>query len=250
MMNQWIAQMYGTNGAPAAEETTKLANAELFAKLAAKNNIDLSQLSPDQVGELYAQVFPEEAMKLAQESEEGESEEHEKGEEEEGEEAKEKKEAAAIAHWQEKRAFQEKFAEADLMGRVMAHAFTQELQNIKLAQEGEGGEDEEHEKKEPPKKEEGEEEKKEGAARQTFQKNANAMAFEELSARRAIEMAKQAGYDVDEAFNRVNAVYVLGLEESTKIASMQTPEQAMHVRALEYLEQAKYPVNWAEVLGS
>ena len=60
MMNEWLAEMYRTNGStPAPEETQKLANAELFAKLATQNGIDLEALAPEQVGELYAQVFPE-----------------------------------------------------------------------------------------------------------------------------------------------------------------------------------------------
>lgn len=316
-MNQWLAQMYGTNGAQ-EEETSKLANAELFAKLAAKNNIDLSSMSPEAIGELYAEVFPEEASKVASESSESseEDEDEEKGEEKDDEE----KSAAAAQYWQEKRASQEKFAEADLMGRVMAHSFVQELESIKeaagakelagkalgvakgvgergaellsgsklkslkgtaeaaasRAAKHKGGGYASPSASKALKQLYGEKAHKAGkaatseakkvwgtragvaggvggagalAASGKGEKTAGAEAFEEMAAVYAIEMAKEGGYDADEAFTRVNAVYTLGLEESEKIAAVQSADDALHVRALEYLEQAAYPVNWEEVLG-
>lgn len=320
-MNQWLAQMYGTAGASASapEETTKLASAELFAKLAAQNNIDLSQLSPAQVGELYAQVFPEEAAKLAEES----SEEEEKEEKEEKEEESEEKEAAAVAYWQEKRAAQEKFAEADLMGRVMAHSFTQELDNIqkealskteigmKLRHAGgkakewlsdaasartfrQGRQAMENTKSDlgemmrakavynaVPK---GQREKaikdlrnwqvgeaadmtRKGALRTGTLYGGGAAAlgggaalatrggkdkkasFDELAALGAVKIAQEAGYAVPEAQERIGAVFTLGLGDSEKVAAMQSPDDAVQVRSLEFLEAAGYPVNWAAVLG-
>ena len=245
-MNEWLAQVYNTNGAAEQpEETQKLASAELFAKVASKHGLDLSQMSAEQKGQLYATVFPEEAAKLAY------AEEAPEAVEDDGE----AKVAAAAEHWQEKRASQEKFAEADLMGRVMAHSFTDELGKIKTAMEHEG-EDEAKEdmgdKKAPPftKKDGGDkeekEEEKDGSA---WPKNANAAAFEELAACRAIDMAKQANYDGDQAFQLINAVFTLGLSESEKVASVQNFDDGVHIRALEYLEAAKYPVNWEEVYG-
>lgn len=308
-MNDWLAQMYGTTGA--GEETQKLANVDLFCKLAADNNIDLSQLSQDEIGNLYAQVFPEEAMKLAEEEEKKDEEEEEK-----------KKKELAAEHVEEKKAFQEKFAEADLMGRVMAHSFNQELALIKEAVEAQT----------PPKgwKPQSAEELAKGrAARQKKMKNphagwasdkrtptyhtpgtaidkshmgtvdkgksllrragkaisglptgakagliaggaaaaglagagihkalsgekkkaAAAQAFEELAAHQAIKIASAAGYDDDEAYTRVNAVYVLGLDESEKTAAFMDADDAIHVRGLEYLEAAGYPVDWSEIYG-
>ena len=230
MMNEWLAEMYRTNGStPAPEETQKLANAELFAKLATQNGIDLEALAPEQVGELYAQVFPEEFAKAAEEDKKDDEKKDDKPlppfmKKDDDKKDEEKKEAAA-RFWQEKTASQEKFAEADLMGRVMAHSFTQELELIKAAA------------------------KADQPAPAPSTKEAAAQAFEDLAVRHAIGMAKEAGYNVDEASQKVQAVRTLGLQDSEKVASVQNFEDGVHVRALEYLESAGYPVDWKAVFG-
>jgi hypothetical protein len=127
--------MYGTGG-QANEAQEKVAQLELFAKLAADNNIDLTTLSPEQVSTLYSETFG----KLAQESEEeeGESEasESKEKEKEKGEEGEEKeKESAAIAEHEAAKEAAAKFAEADIMGRTMAHAFVNELEQIDQAKQ-------------------------------------------------------------------------------------------------------------------
>ena len=315
-MNEYLAQLYGTEGTEkvAEEETVKLANAELFAKLAADNGVDLSQMQPEQIGELYASVFPEEAAKLAEESEKKEDAKDES--EEKKEEAKEdEKKASAELYFQEKRAFQEKFAEADLMGRVMAHSFMQELGEIKEAgvtkqAAGWGSiagivdpkklslqELAARVAKVQPQHSEGAIRKvlgavgkltgaghlkaaitdkahrksllREGAKRMgattgavgaagaaaagihhaTKKKESAAQNFDELSAEYAIKMASTAGYDQEEAVERISAIHTLGMEESEKVAAAQDVETAMHVRALEYLEAAKYPVDWSQIYG-
>ena len=290
-MNEWLAQMYGTNG---AEEQEKTASLELFAKLAAQHNIDLSQLSDDQVSELYAETFPDQFAKMASYDDE------------------ESKKEAAADYVSEKVAFQEKFAEADLMGRVMAHSFMQERLDLEKIAEGSGSS--------RPSKREFEARAKEmkakanapgpikggwtpsqaapkspagagysGAKRVSTlgekakgflksragkgtaaalgataltaagygaykglkgkDKAASAAHFEELSANQAIKIASAAGFDSDEAVDRVIAVYTLGLEETEKIASVQSVDDAIHVRGLEYLETAGYPVDWSEIFG-
>lgn len=133
-MNSALAQMYGTGGAEASEEQEKLANLELFAKLAAQHNVDLSSMTDAQVQELYAQTFDTGMPKIASDDED----EDDKGGDKDKVEAKneddeDEKKASAAAYLQEKVAFQEKFAEADLMGRVMAHAFVQERDEIEKA---------------------------------------------------------------------------------------------------------------------
>lgn len=290
-MNEWLAQMYGTNGAN-SEEQEKVASLDLFAKLAAQHNIDLSQLSDQQVTELYASTFPEFA-KTAEEDDEDEDEDEE-----------EKKESAA--HYvQEKLAFQEKFAEADLMGRVMAHAFVQEQEKIARgisATEAGRFEKEVLDKRrvasdaakyEGPAKAGGGHGKgttvgpvaakarELGVKGKSFlgttkgkaiagglgaaalagggyaaykglkgkEKKSSAQAFEELAANHAIKVASAAGFDSEEAFNRVNSVYILGLQETEKVASVQSVDDAIHVRGLEYLESAGYPVDWSEIFG-
>lgn len=294
-MNEWLAQMYGTNGAR-SEEQEKLASLELFAKLAAKHNIDLSQLSDDQVNELFAQTLPEEYAKYAQEAEKEDKEE----EEEEKEEGEEEKKEKAEEYVEEKKAFQEKCAEADYMGRVMAHAFVQEreeieksagrvselagrarglfkkapefsrsggrsvltptdkLQNLRVAAKGKykelGGAPGIAKAigKHPATIAAGGAAAGAGgavAAQKMKEKKSSAQAFEELAANQAIKVASAAGYDSGEVFNRVNAVYILGLEDTEKVASVQNVDDALYLRGLEYLEAAGYPVNWSEIYG-
>lgn len=128
-MNQWLAEMYGT-GAQAEEAQEKVAELELFAKLAADNGIDLTTLEPEQVATLYAETFG----KVAQEGEEEEDDEDEAPpkKEKESDEEKEKESAAqaAVAEHEAAKEGAAKFAEADIMGRTMAHAFVNELEEI------------------------------------------------------------------------------------------------------------------------
>jgi hypothetical protein len=315
-MNPWLAQMYNTNGAAeeAQEEQSKLANADLFCKLAADNNIDLEQLSADEVGALYANTFPEDVEKVAQET----CDKCDKAEGEcscgSGDESSEdeKKEAAA-QYVMAKQAETEKAAEADLMGRIMAHSFTQELENIKEAGAKElfgkgvdvakkvGGKAKDVAKglaekrryaMEVGKKHEGIIRGKgglgmgkgvkakatvigralKGRAAQAApyaagagavgggayiakkkmedkEKKSSVEAFEEMSANHAIKLAAAMDWNEEEAFDRVNSVFTLGLQETEKVAHVQDVDSAMHVRGLEYLEAAGYPVDWTEVFG-
>ena len=288
-MNSALAQMYGTGGVD-TEEQEKIANLELFAKLAAQHNIDLSSLSDEQVQELYAQTFDTEMPKTASDDEDDED--------------KEDKKAKAEEYVEEKKAFQEKFAEADLMGRVMAHAFVQERDEIeKAAKKTEVGMPQNKPAPASPKsgtllgmppnanKEPGKgavawakAKGKGGKALEAVkrfshtnkgkavgaalggaalagggyaaykglkgkEKKSSAEQFEELAAEQAIKIAAAAGFDADEAFNRVNAAYILGVAETEKIASVQNVDDALHIRGLEYLEAVGYPVDWSEIYG-
>jgi len=136
-MNSHLAAMYNTLGAgeAVAEEQTKIASLDLFAKAAAAEQIQLSELTPDQQNDLYNQF----CEKLAQE--EGEEEGGEKKppfppKKEEGEKKKEKeeeeeeKESAARAEYAAQQEWQQKTAEADYLGRQMAHAFWDESGEI------------------------------------------------------------------------------------------------------------------------
>lgn len=128
-MNQWLCEMYGT----ASEEVqTKTAELELFAKLAADQGIDLTALTPQQVSALYAETFSKAASDDNDEDDEEEGDSDPvppKKSESEGKEAQ-----ARAEHAQAKEA-QAKLSEADMMGRVMAHAFTNELGEIEQAKE-------------------------------------------------------------------------------------------------------------------
>lgn len=310
-MNEWLAQMYNTHGA--GEEQEKLAQVDLFCKLAAENNIDLSQLSQSEVNALYAQVFPKTASDDGDEDDEEKDENGFPKKKKNGEESAEEK---AASYHREKVAFQEKFAEADLMGRVMAHSFTQELNEIQkkadyvrpmeraaLKERGITSQSRRASKatqtgktrwlKGAPSYEgaSGAIDKSHmgaiakgksllrragkavsglpgpakaallagggvaagvGAAKALSgdkKKAASAAAFEELAANHAIKVAAAAGYDEDQAYELVSAIYTLGLEETEKVAYVQDTDDAIHIRALEYLEAAEYPVNWDEVFG-
>lgn len=63
-----------------------------------------------------------------------------------------------------------------------------------------------------------------------------------LALEHAVKLAHAAGFDPEEAADRVLAVNTLGLEDSTKVA--QDLDGQVHIRALEFLEAAGYPVTW------
>lgn len=297
-MNLNLAAMYGTPGAQAvAEEQTKLAEAELFSKLAADNGIDLNQLNDDQLQELWNLTF----SKTATGDEEKETAEHEASEskdEEAKEEKEEKKEAAAREH-SIKLAHAEEEQRAHYLGQVMAHSYVAELSKIAAAREAEQGtetvvtDDGVKEAAMPPalakalgkvKSVGGEvagKAKSHGAAGvakakefgakgvaaaksnpgktlggaaavgagagfgagRASKKEASAT-LDELALEEAVKMAHAAGLDAEQAAARVSAVFTLGLEESTKLAS--DVDSQINIRALEYLEAAGYPVTWAE----
>lgn len=281
-MNPYLAAMYDTHGYGQAvqEEQTKIAHLELFAKTAAAEGIDLSLLSPEQQTSLFNQFI----SKLAEddkkappfEKKEEKAEEHEKKEtsaEEKKEE--EKKEAAAREELARVNDWQQKVAEADFLGRTMAHSFWNETQEIQkaagatesigksLSRLGSAAADEASKHKGKllagaggaamaaggtagylhgkHLKEKKEEKKKESSA------------FDALAAEQAVKIAASAGWDTEEVTARINAIVTLGgpSAENTKVAQVANDyEAAMNVRGLEFLEAAGYPVDWKQVFGS
>ena len=302
-MDQFLAEYYGT-AQPAQDDTEKTAQVELFVKLAAAEGIDLNQLSDAQVEKLYADTFSKTASE-----DEGEKDE--------------KKEEAREEH-EEKKAAAEKFAEADQMGRIMAHAYVQEMRKIA---ESTGGLDKEafsvgdsarrlkdkvvaggkrvgelatgskakelHAKATKHRKAIGQNAKfrdksmdkayghaegeslghlkgMRGAARAESSKVRNARiaagvggglllaggagaamhkkssAIDELAAEIAVEKAASAGWNLEEACERVGYLVEQGAsEEGTKVAQAADVDQAIEIRASELLEQAGYPVDWS-----
>lgn len=89
-----------------------------------------------------------------------------------------------------------------------------------------------------------------GGAAALASRKKEASAFDTIAARNAIKLASAAGYDEGEAATLIESVYNLGLEDSEKVAFIADTSDAIHVRSLEYLEKAGYPVNWEEVFGS
>ena len=117
-MDEQLAAIYGTGQEEADLEKT--AAAELLVKLAAEEGVDLDSFSDDEIGDMVNDLYSGEESAA-----EGEEEAAAEGEEEAAKEGEEGKEEAAA----EEEAG-EKVAEADYLGRVMAHAMTQELSSI------------------------------------------------------------------------------------------------------------------------
>lgn len=272
-MSDTLGEVFGTKVA-SAEDLEKAAQQEFFVSLCNEQGIKLAELNDSQIQQLWdaalemrkeAGEMPPQFAKKDGDKGKGdkESKEHEAKEKEKEAAAKE---AAAVAEFNEKRAAATKVAEADAMGRIMAHSFVAELN--KIAADGGGfpfppkkdGE-EKGEKKDGKDEEKGEKKKEASSAEKAaalvaaFQsKTAGAASvsgastmpnFDERAAYAAIDMLKQAGFDADEAFAKVNAVYTLGLKESVKVASAPDINAGLEIRALEICEAAGFPVNWA-----
>ena len=110
-MDAQLAQIYGT-GQSVEDDQVKLAAAELLVKLAEDNGVDLNQFSDADVAQMVSELqktaeFPPKESKETAES-------------------KESKESSESGE----KAAEEKVAEADFLGRVMAHSFNQELGEI------------------------------------------------------------------------------------------------------------------------
>jgi hypothetical protein len=243
-MNQILAEFYKTNGAEktaSAEDHEKAAQYELFTKIAQSNGIDIGALSDAQVQELYEKTFSKTAGEMPPQFAKGKADGKEEGKKEEKEEIEE----AAKKEHEEKKASAEKLAEADFLGRVMAHAYVNERQKIaedrttKTA--GINGSATGEWKVELPKV---------ASAIDTL---AMTRAFDIVREHNAAatEYNKTAAADkkatlVDEkdAATKIAAVHTKGLGESMKVASAVDHKAAVEVRALETLEAAGFPVEW------
>lgn len=297
-MDSFLAEMYGTNKTASAEEDLeKAASIDLFVKLAGEQNIDLANMPEQQVQALYDGWVEKSAQ--AQNSVKTAGEDDKDDKKDDGEK---KREEAEKEH-EEKKAASEKLAEADFLGRVMAHAYAQELRKIAASQNGETEEPAEGEKEAamPPqlaaalgkakghvgaaankvKEHAGNAAQKlnknragiavknhlvehkgaytaggaaaaggaaGAAAAHHHHKSKKASAIDELAAQHAVQMAHDNGFDTDEAGRKVAAVLELvdrlGIAESEKVASAPTVDDAVGIRALEFLEAAGYPVTW------
>lgn len=250
-----LAEVYNNTkqASHSQEDTQRVAEAQVFIGLCKQAGINPADLTDDQINRLWkaASDAPPSDAPAAEEKKEEKKEEPKDAE---------KKEAAA-KEWRSKRDLQEKFAESDAMGRVMAHAYVDELTKISQGMPPQFMEKKEEpaaeEKKEaPPEEKKEEEEKKKESQLKAEQliaklaKHAGASStpnLDEQAALQAIEMLKAAGVDGTVAYNRIAAAYTLGLEDSAKIANAQTPEDAQVIRALEFCEAAKFPVDWSKV---
>lgn len=209
-MDPVLAELYGTlhdtQPEPSQEELQKTAALEMLQKIAEDGEIDLNELTDEQVVEAY-NALVEEGFEKEASAEEYDEEE------------------------MAKLAAEEMFRNADYMGRTIAHAIVHELKGIqKAAAETEGEEKKEEgekknplmaaiEKKKEEAKEEGEKEKE---------------AYAQIVEGRAYDLLKQAGY-VDEDG------YVMPPEGFDKEAQAVVDRDALQV-----LEDMGYPVQWQE----
>lgn len=264
-MSSQLAEIFGTSktasavlAQPTAEDLEKQAQLNFFGELCARKGIDVGRLDDVQVEELYKSAM---ALKVAEEKTEDP-----KAAKEKEEKAKEKEATAKLAsaeqEFQEKRAAVQKIAEAELMGRIMARAFVDEHQKLagamppqfmkkdEKSDEGKGDEKEEDEKKK--KKEASDraaaviEEAEKAKTASVVSSASGTPKLDELAALRGIELCKSAGIDETLAYNRINAVFTLGLSDSTKVASAVNADAAITVRALEFVEAAGFPVDWSK----
>jgi hypothetical protein len=283
-MNQDLARLYGTPGAAetSSEDLEKQAAADLFMKLAAENKVDLNQLTPEQIQDLWDYTF----NKTASEGEEGAA--HEGAEttakeesEEESEEEKEaaaKKEAAAVEHAARLKMASDEAA-ADHLGRRMAHAYVQEVGYIGEAMAKQAEQEKQAQANASATKEAaapqlgkgsafrrlghsaaakwkdmskgqkaavgaGAAAAGVGAAAAMKGKKKEASVTDELAIERAIAKVAEANFDVDEAGRRIDALFENNYPDMNKMAS--DLETQIELRSLEILEAAGYPIQWEE----
>jgi hypothetical protein len=286
-MDSFLGEMYGTNktaSAASQEDFEKEASVQLFMKLASEQDIPLGDMPDEDVARLYATWVDKTAEFPPKKEGKGEDEDEGKKHEE--------KETRAKEEHEEKKAAAEKVAEADFLGRVMAHAYVQELQKIAGAEaEGEkeaampealakglakargvgagafkkvvgkgpamAAHDVGEKVREGAKavgehvsRNRGKYEAGGGAAllaggAAAGRKSKEGSAIDELAAERAVYMAHEGGWDAEQAGRKIASVIELGLVgESVKIAAAADADEAVGIRALEFLEAAGYDVTW------
>lgn len=263
-MNQWLAQMYNTPGAPTQEDLQKVAEAELFSKLAAENGLDLNSMTDDEVADLWNKTAGEMPPQFAGngDGEKKDEKDEKPKEEEKKDEEKEEKEAAA-QEWAMQKAASDQIAFMDYCGRVMAHAYVNELTKIgqsmaekdgseKTASAGAqsllsnvAGSGVAASTASSPTDVNERIQKLASGAPPVAQQPASTERIDYLGAKHAVKLAAEAGIDPNVAAERLNAVLTLGPQESTKIAAAQNVDQAIEIRGLELLEQAGFEVNWS-----
>jgi hypothetical protein len=198
-MNKFLADLYGTAetvGAGSSDDTEKLAEAKLLDDFFQAEGIDVDKLSDDTIVKVAYQLFGDDSAIVKEASDESEAEEEAEGPVHEKKESKDEKEEEGE---------EEKVAQADFLGRVMAHAFHQEKTAI--------------------------EKKASAAPRAKSQPKAKekvaSPALDALAQNRALAMLKEAGYELPTEEDAT---------EEQKLAA------AIDQRALQMLKEAGYPV--------
>ncbi|WP_394831710.1 hypothetical protein LVJ94_34875 [Pendulispora rubella] len=249
-MDEFLANFYGTTktaadgGTPSSESLEKEAELQFFCKVAADQGIDLAKLSDAELEQRFAEFEAKiaESKRDAQQQAGDEEQTARARREFEEKRAEAAKTASAAREWEEKRASARDLAQSDLLGRTAAHAYVDELRKIAAAAEEQEKEKEKGGKKDDEEKDE-ERKKPHGSP---FPPPKTASGLDSLAFKRAIEKVAAAGFDPNVATKRIEALYTLDrVTDSVKVARAETFESAIDIRALELLEQAGYPVEWA-----
>ncbi len=271
LIDNYYGQQQQEEQGPSEEDLAKQAQWETFAKVAAAQGVDLSQFSDEDTHQLFELTMNGEGEKIAAEDDKPEDKDDDRpapgSDSEKVERAKkeleQKKEAMA------------KVAEADELGRVMARAYVDEIQKIASAEveteeESKVASKMQHVLNEGKKGAKGAWDKAKGFAKENPKSTAAAAGgaaaaaggaaalarhrknlkkeasdLDQIAAHWAIEKAAAAGYDGEECYRRLDAMFVLGQEgemSNEKIASANDFEDAVNLRANELLSLAGYPV--------
>jgi len=211
-MDPVLAQLYGTlhdtQPEPSQEELQKTAALEMLQKIAEDGDIDLNELSDDDIVDAYNELV-------------GEGEDFEKDAAEYDEE-----EMAKLAA-------EEMLRNADYMGRTIAHAIVHELKGIQKAAADDESADEEEEKAANPLMA-AVAKKKEEAKKDDDGDEKEKDAYAQVVEARAYDILKQANY-VDEDGT------------VTPPDGFDKEAQAVIDRdALQVLQELGYPVSWTE----
>lgn len=238
-----LSEIYGTNQTqeqptmdPKVAELSKEAQVELFLKLAEDNKIDLNKLSEEQIQTLFNETFNPTEQKTA------EAPAAPAAQQEQVNPELAKVAEAAEQEWLVKRAYAEKFAEADAMGRTMAHALVNELNKIAGAREsaskaGKADAPCDKDAARPA------ETAPVAAKKKGEEKKASAMDI--LAGNFAVAKLAEAGWPVEEAVAKIEAVLTLGApQERSKMAAANSFEGSVEIRALELCDLAGFPVEW------
>lgn len=141
-MNEFLAEIYNTRESIGAStdnsDVEKLAEAQLLDEALRAEGVDIDKLPAETILKLAHQLLGDDSalVKSAQEGETPAEEKKEEAAEEKAEKTEEEEvKAAAIAELQAKEAggeetFEEKVAQADFLGRVMAHSYWNEKGEI------------------------------------------------------------------------------------------------------------------------
>jgi hypothetical protein len=224
-MDPKLAALYGTAQVDESD-VEKLAAAKLAEDLAGDEQVEVSEMTDEQV-EALAQSL------LAEEAEEAKVEEPAE------------KTSAAEEKVEEKDEAQEKLAEADYLGRVMAHAYVQELAKIAAAQEvteKTAGKGKVQAFLKNPKKM-GKEKKAEEEVAEVKEPEAKPSALDVLAERRALEILKENGIDPTAEVKEEKAEEAVTeptVKTSASEQEMQTLANAVEQRAFEILKANGY----------